>query len=95
MESMVPEYMVSGHVRSRSGSILEGVAPSNVYRCLDGEFLIGAKQDAVFARLCEAMSRPELAEDPRYADHVSRGRHQGELDALIEAWTATLKNSRR
>lgn len=90
MESLVPEYMVGGHVRKRSGSILEGIAPSNVYPCLDGDYLIGGNQDAVFARLCQAMGRPELACDPRYVSHVARGRHQQELDALIADWTRTL-----
>jgi crotonobetainyl-CoA:carnitine CoA-transferase CaiB-like acyl-CoA transferase len=90
MESMVPEYCVSGHERRRSGSILEGVAPSNVYPCIDGDYLIGANQDAVFARLCRAMGRPELATDDRYATHLARGARQGELDALIADWTRTL-----
>lgn len=88
MESLVPEYEVSGHVRKRTGSILEGVAPSNVYKCADGDFLIGANQDAVFKRLCEAMGQAELASDPRYIDHVSRGNNQTELDELIEQWTS-------
>ncbi|WAC23296.1 CaiB/BaiF CoA transferase family protein [Blastomonas sp. SL216] len=90
MESLVPEYMVSGHVRRRTGSILEGIAPSNVYQCSDGEYLIGANQDAVFGRLCQAMGRPELATDPRYVSHVARGQNQKELDDLIEAWTSRL-----
>jgi crotonobetainyl-CoA:carnitine CoA-transferase CaiB-like acyl-CoA transferase len=89
MESLVPEWMVGGHVRKRTGSILEGVAPSNVYPCSDGEFLIGGNQDAVFRRLCTAMGQPELADDPRYATHVARGENQKELDDLIGAWTAT------
>jgi crotonobetainyl-CoA:carnitine CoA-transferase CaiB-like acyl-CoA transferase len=89
MESLVPEYSASGYVRSRSGSVLPGIAPSNVYPTSDGEYLIGANQDTVFARLCTAMRRPELAHDPRYIDHVARGRHQAELDALIADWTRT------
>jgi len=90
MESLVPEYAVTGQARERSGAILPGIAPSNVYRCSDGEYLIGANGDGVFRRLCQAMGRPALADDPRYADHAARGRHQKELDALIEAWTSTL-----
>jgi crotonobetainyl-CoA:carnitine CoA-transferase CaiB-like acyl-CoA transferase len=90
MESLVPEYVASGYVRERSGSVLPGIAPSNVYPCSDGEYLIGANQDTVFARLCTAMGRPELATDARYATHVARGRHQGELDELIGDWTRTL-----
>jgi formyl-CoA transferase len=88
MESLVPDYALAGFVRERSGSILPGVAPSNVYRCLDGDYLIAANQDTVFARLCAAIGRPELASDPRYASHTDRGVRQKELDDLIEAWTA-------
>lgn len=88
MEGLVPEYAAAGHVRARSGSVLTGIAPSNVYPCRDGELLIAANQDAIFRRLARAMGREELADDPRYASHGARGRHQAELDALIAAWTA-------
>ncbi|WP_415288157.1 CoA transferase [Brevundimonas sp. S1H14] len=90
MESLIPEYAINGHKRGRTGSVLPKIAPSNVYPCADGEYLIGANQDAVFARLCTAMGRPELATDARYATHLARGEHQSELDALIGEWTATL-----
>ena len=90
MESLVSEYSASGYVRERSGSILPGIAPSNVYPTSDGEYLIGANQDTVFGRLCIAMGQPELAKDPRYVDHISRGRNQAELDNLIGDWTRTL-----
>ena len=88
MEGLIPEWAVAGHKRERTGSKLPRIAPSNVYRCKDGEFLIGANQDSVFARLCAAMGRPELAHDPRYATHVARGEHQDELDAIVEDWTS-------
>ncbi len=90
MESMIPDYTTTGYIRERSGSFLPGIAPSNVYRCKDGDYLIGANQDTVFGRLCAAMGRPELAKDPRYIDHINRGKNQLELDALIEDWTKTL-----
>ena len=90
MESLVPDYSEFGYVRERSGSVLPGIAPSNVYTCSDGDFLIGANQDTVFGRLCTAMGQPELASDPRYIDHISRGKNQTELDDRINDWTATL-----
>ena len=90
MESLLPEYTVAGLTRERSGAFLPGIAPSNVYACRDGDYLIGANQDAIFRRLCAAMERPELADDIRYATHAARGQHQAELDALINAWTGTL-----
>ena len=90
MEGLVPEYDYNGYIRERSGSILPGVAPSNVYACKDGPFMIGANNDAIFARLAAAMGQPGLAKDERYATHLARGRHQAELDELINAWTAGL-----
>ncbi|MFC3591997.1 CaiB/BaiF CoA transferase family protein [Novosphingobium piscinae] len=90
MEGLVPEYDRSGFIRERSGSILPGVAPSNVYRCKDGEFMIGANKDSLWKRLAVAMGRAELGDDPRYATHLARGENQAELDRLIEAWTGTL-----
>lgn len=90
MESTVSDYSASGTKRRRTGSTLPGIAPSNVYPCRDGEYLIGANQDGVFARLAAAMGRPELANDERYATHRARGVRQEELDALIGEWTATL-----
>ncbi|WGM38340.1 CaiB/BaiF CoA-transferase family protein [Caulobacter sp. NIBR1757] len=90
MESLVPEYTATGVSRQRSGAILPGIAPSNVYPCSDGEYLIGANGEGVFRRLCEAMGRPELIDDPRYDSHTARGQNQTELDDLIADWTRTL-----
>lgn len=90
MESQVSEYTAAGALRSRSGSVLPGIAPSNVYPCSDGELLIGANQDSVFKRLCDAMERPDLASDPAYSTHTARGENQFRLDEIISAWTSTL-----
>ncbi len=90
MESLIPEYTETGYIRERTGAILPKVAPSNVYPTADGEVLIGANQDTVFRRLCAAMGRPELADDPKYADHFARGDRQQELDDLIGEWSRGL-----
>jgi len=90
MENLITEYDLTGYARERSGSVLPGIAPSNVYPCSGGEMiLIGGNGDTVFARLCEVMGQPELPADPRFATHAARGERQGELDELISAWTAT------
>ena len=92
MESLVPEYQVAGYQRERTGTTLPNVAPSNVYPTADGEMiLIAANQDTVFRRLAEAMGRPELADDERYATHGARGSSMAELDDLIAAWSGTVK----
>lgn len=88
-ESTIPDYDVAGVARGPSGTRLEGIAPSNIYRTTDDSWVvIAANQDTVFARLCTAMGRPELAGDPRFADHGARGRNQDEIDAIIADWAA-------
>jgi formyl-CoA transferase len=90
MESLVPEWQLTGYQRERSGAVLPKIAPSNVYPTAEGTWtLIAANQDTVFARLAGAMGRPELAEDPRFATHAARGEAQQELDAIIGEFTAT------
>ncbi len=90
MEGMIAEYSAAGVTRQRSGAILPGIAPSNVYPCSDGEYMIGANNDGLFKRLAAAMGRPELSDDARYATHGARGANQTELDDLIAAWTSTM-----
>ncbi|MYR07626.1 CoA transferase [Gordonia sp. SID5947] len=88
-ESTVPDYHKTGHVRQASGTRLERVAPSNIYKSKDGRWvIIAANQDTLWMRLAAAMGRPELGTDPRYADHNARGDHQDELDEMIAAWAA-------
>ncbi|MBB2772901.1 MULTISPECIES: CaiB/BaiF CoA transferase family protein [Mycolicibacterium] len=88
-ESTIPDYDVGGVVRGPSGTRLEGIAPSNIYRTADGSWVvIAANQDTVFRRLCAAMGQPELATDDRFADHRARGRNQDELDKIIGDWAA-------
>jgi formyl-CoA transferase len=92
MESLITEYDKADYIRERTGAILPNVAPSNVYPTRDGHYmLIAANQDTVFKRLAEAMGRPELAEDQRYATHSARGSCQAELDDLIARWSETLE----
>ncbi len=87
MEATIPEYTVSNYIRERSGATLPNVAPSNIYDCKDGIFLIAANQDTVFRRLCAVMGQPELAEDARFKTHTARGENMQELDAIITDWT--------
>ena len=77
LESVVPEYAATGEVRQPSGTSLKGIAPSNLFRSGDGDWvIIAANQDSVFRRLANAMNRPDLPHDPRFAGHAKRGEHQ-------------------
>jgi formyl-CoA transferase len=89
LESTVAEYDRLGVVREPSGSRLRSVAPSNLYTTRDGRWMvIAANQDSLFRRLCDAMGRPELADDPRFADHAGRSTNQEEIEEIVGAWVA-------
>jgi len=89
MESLLPEFDAFGAVRERTGSILPGIAPTSAYRCNDGSYvLIAGNGDSIFKRLCGAMGRADLADDPALAHNDGRAAKQAWLDDEIEAWTA-------
>lgn len=89
LESIVPEYDRLGIVRGPQGTNLKGIAPSNIFRSRDGRWIvIAANGENVFRRLCVAIGRPELADDPRFATHLARGEHQDEIEGIVAAWAA-------
>jgi formyl-CoA transferase len=87
LESAVPEYDRLGIVRGPQGTNLKGIAPSNIFKSSDDKWVvIAANADNVFRRLCGAIGRPELADDPRYATHLARGDNQDELEGIVGDW---------
>jgi crotonobetainyl-CoA:carnitine CoA-transferase CaiB-like acyl-CoA transferase len=81
------QYLASGEVPRRAGSGRVEIVPYQAYPAADGDFVIGAANDALFGKLCGALAHPEWAEDPRFRANVERVRNHGALDALIEAET--------
>lgn len=88
MESLIPEYDLMGHVRTRSGGSLPGISPSNTYPARDGSYVvIAGNSDAIFKRLMVAIGRPDLAEDEDLATNDRRVARNAERDAAIADWT--------
>lgn len=88
LEGVVPEYDGAGVVREPSGSTLTGIVPSNTYLCGDGKYVvIGANGDSLFQRLMRAIGRPEMADDPRFANNAGRVQYEQEIDRAISEWT--------
>jgi len=88
MESLIPEYSVTGLVREPSGSALPGIAPTNAYRCNNGLVLIAGNGDGIFRRLMTAIGREDLAHDQALQDNAGRVAQVSRLDEAIAAWTA-------
>lgn len=87
LDPLAAEYEKQGVVRERAGNRATYTAPSNMYRTGDGAYVTVVGSSAViFRRLCNAMQRPELADDERFGSNPGRMRHVDELDGIIAHW---------
>jgi crotonobetainyl-CoA:carnitine CoA-transferase CaiB-like acyl-CoA transferase len=77
-------FLASGLVPGRDGTGFPLIAPYQVFRTRDGGLMVAAGNDRLFASLCEAVGRTELATDPRFATNPDRVRNRTELIALLE-----------
>ena len=90
LEWTVPAYDRLGVVRSREGNRLANSAPLDNYPTADGRFIcIVAAGDVGFARLCAAMERPDLLEDPRFAKLADRATHGDLINGIVADWTSS------
>ena len=82
-------YNSQGEVPPRTGNKHGGlaIAPYNVYAAADGHIAINVVKEVHWLGLLDAMGRPELKTDPRYANNALRCAAMGEVDGLVEAWT--------
>lgn len=83
------EFDQLGIVRSRSGNRSQYAAPGNVYRTRDGHWAsIAASTQSIYERLCRALGRDDLVDDPRFASNPARVAHRDALDEIIAAEVA-------
>jgi len=88
-ESLLPEYDAQGVIRERSGSALPGIAPSNLYPCSDGSYvLVAGNADSLYRRLMSAIGREDLRDDPALAKNDGRAAQMERIDAAIAQWTS-------
>ncbi len=79
----VANYAADGEPGGRHGSGIAFIVPHRAYAAADGHLIISCANDALFARLCEALQRPEWATDPRFATNAARLAHRQAIDTLI------------
>lgn len=89
MENFVVEYTIAGKTPHRAGNQDPSIAPFDSFRAKDGDFVMGCGTDKMYASLCGAMGREDLAKDPRFLTNLDRCENYGALKPLIEAWTTT------
>jgi crotonobetainyl-CoA:carnitine CoA-transferase CaiB-like acyl-CoA transferase len=89
LEWTLPAYDLLGIVRNREGNRLANSAPLDNYPTGDGRYVcIVAGSDANFARLCTAMDRPDLRDDPRFTRLADRAAHGDLINGIVAEWTA-------
>jgi crotonobetainyl-CoA:carnitine CoA-transferase CaiB-like acyl-CoA transferase len=82
-------YVAGGVVPTRMGNSHLSLFPYEPLETGDGELIVIAGNDGQFRRLAEAIGRPELADDPRFATVGNRNDHREELrPLLLEALSA-------
>src|SRR5262245_36877019 len=78
-------YLGSGAVPGRTGTGFPSIVPYQVFRTADGELMVAAGNDRLFAALCDALGMPELKDDVRFATNPLRVEHRDDLVPLIAA----------
>jgi crotonobetainyl-CoA:carnitine CoA-transferase CaiB-like acyl-CoA transferase len=91
LEWTLAGYDQLGTIRNREGNRLANSAPLDNYPTADGKYVcIVAGSDTNFARLCKAMDRPELVDEPRFARLADRAAHGDEINGIVTDWTSQL-----
>ncbi|HEX3246057.1 MAG TPA: CoA transferase [Chloroflexota bacterium] len=78
------DYLIGGIVPKRWGSAHTSIVPYQAFEASDGYVVVGAINESLWLRFCEAIERPEFARDPRFASNELRSQHRSELLALIQ-----------
>jgi crotonobetainyl-CoA:carnitine CoA-transferase CaiB-like acyl-CoA transferase len=95
-------WTAGGVLVEREGAGFNRISPYGVYRARDGELLVGAPSDAMWAKLCGVLGASHLMNDPRYASNETRCQHdealRGDLETLlatadVRTWTDRLETA--
>jgi crotonobetainyl-CoA:carnitine CoA-transferase CaiB-like acyl-CoA transferase len=82
-------YFASGRKPSRLGNQHPSIAPYETFSARDGLAMVCAGNPRLWVQFCQAIDRPELPDDPRFATNTGRLQHRAELVAIVEAQTSS------
>ncbi len=99
LANQAESFLVTGRAPRRLGNAHPSIVPYQAFRTSDGHLVVAVGNDAQFARLADAVGRPALATDARFATNAARVDHRDALVALLadalaarptEAWVRAL-----
>jgi crotonobetainyl-CoA:carnitine CoA-transferase CaiB-like acyl-CoA transferase len=79
----ISAYLANGEIPRRHGSGIEQIVPYQAFETADGHMMVAAGNDSLFRRLCAAIDRPGLAEDPRFRSNAERVVNRRELVPIL------------
>jgi crotonobetainyl-CoA:carnitine CoA-transferase CaiB-like acyl-CoA transferase len=82
-------YLATGTTPTRSGTTATFIAPYETFPTADGDLMVAAANDGLFATFVEVLGLPELAADPRFTTNPERVANRAGLRSLLEARLAT------
>ncbi len=85
LENAIARYVATGVVPGPLGARHPSITPFGAFAAADGELILAAGNDALFARLCDVLGVSHLAHDPRFATNRLRCEHEPELRRELEA----------
>ncbi len=90
LDFLAIEHDQLGSVRERSGNANQYSAPAAVFKTRDDRWVtLAGSTNALYANNCRAIGRPDLIDDPRFANNAQRVQAMHELNAIFSAWCAT------
>ena len=93
LENAVMRYHVSGTAPGPLGARHPSITPFEAYQTKDGYIIISAGNDALFAKLCDALGKPEWVTDARYTTNDLRNQNVEALKTEMEAVLGTKMTS--
>jgi formyl-CoA transferase len=77
------DWFMSGNLPKKIGNRHPSSAPYDVYKCKNGYMIMCCTNNGQFRKLCQQLGKPEMADDPRFADLKGRFENQDAIDAEI------------
>ena len=89
LEDALARYSVSGKIPGRLGTRHPSITPFQQFRAADDYFVMGAGNEAIWLRFCDAIAMPELKSDPRFLTNADRTANHYELEKILGGRFAT------
>ena len=90
LSPLVSEHTTTGHIHGQYGNQAISRRPTaNLFKVGEDNLLLAVNTEKQFKALMAAIGRPELLDDPRFADWHGRTEHENALREIIEGAFAT------